>query len=140
MRSMSASVPIPRCRNPPKTGQIVCYQTRTYHLLGTEIFDRALTGPVRPVQIGVGYRAKVVRRPCMPVEIRTRHAGLVRINAHQGGKMARIAGRTTSCAALAVLVAYASPGFAQGTKMSDVADELRIAMAGVSVMVTRRAP
>ena len=54
--------------------------------------------------------------------------------------MARIAGRITSCAALAVLVAYASPGSAQGTKLSDVANELRIALAGVSVTVRQEGP
>ena len=40
------------------------------------------------------------------------------------GEMARIAGRITSCATLAVLLAaYASPDSAQGTKMSYVADQ-----------------
>ena len=39
--------------------------------------------------------------------------------------MVRIAGRIASCATLAVLlVAYASPGSAQGTKLSDVAQPI----------------
>jgi chemotaxis protein MotB len=60
---------------------------------------------------------------------------------NQGGKMARTAGRITSCATLAVLLAaYASPGSAQGTKMSDVADQLRTALAGESVTVTQQGP
>jgi hypothetical protein len=47
------------------------------------------------------------------------------------GKMVRITGRITSCATLALLlVANASPGSAQGTKMSDVADQLRTALGG----------
>ena len=55
--------------------------------------------------------------------------------------MVRIAGRITSCATLALLlVANASPGSAQGTKMSDVADQLRTALAGVSVTVTQQGP
>jgi len=55
--------------------------------------------------------------------------------------MVRIAGRITSCATLALLlVANASPGSAQGTKMSDVADQLRTALAGVSVTVTQEGP
>jgi chemotaxis protein MotB len=57
------------------------------------------------------------------------------------GKMVRIAGRITSCATLALLlVANASPGSAQGTKMSDVADQLRTALAGESVTVTQQGP
>jgi len=48
--------------------------------------------------------------------------------------MVRITGRIMSCAALALLlVANASPASPQGTKMSDVADQLRAALAGVSV-------
>ena len=55
--------------------------------------------------------------------------------------MVRITGRITSCATLALLlVAYASPGSAQGTKMSDVADQLRTALAGEPVTVTQRGP
>jgi chemotaxis protein MotB len=55
--------------------------------------------------------------------------------------MVRIAGRITSCATLAVLlVAYASPGSAQGTKLSDVADQLRTALAGMPVTVTQQGP
>ena len=55
--------------------------------------------------------------------------------------MARTAGRIASCATLAVaLVAYASPGSAQGTKMSDVADQLRTALAGMPVTVTQQGP
>ena len=55
--------------------------------------------------------------------------------------MARTIGRITSCATLAVLlVAYASPGSAQGTKMSDVANQLRTALAGESVTVTQEGP
>ena len=45
--------------------------------------------------------------------------------------MVRITGRIMSCAALALLlVANASPASPQGTKMSDVADQLRAALAG----------
>ena len=55
--------------------------------------------------------------------------------------MTRIAGRITSCATLAVLlVAYASPGSAQDNKMSDVADQLRTALAGEPVTVTQQGP
>ena len=55
--------------------------------------------------------------------------------------MVRTTGRITSCATLAVLlVAYASPGSAQGTKMSDVAHQLRTALAGKSVTVTQQGP
>ena len=55
--------------------------------------------------------------------------------------MVRITGRITSCATLAVLlVAYASPGSAQGNKMSDVADQLRTALAGEPVTVTQQGP
>ena len=55
--------------------------------------------------------------------------------------MVRTTGRITSCATLAVLlVAYASPGSAQGNKMSDVADQLRTALAGESVTVTQQGP
>jgi outer membrane protein OmpA-like peptidoglycan-associated protein len=55
--------------------------------------------------------------------------------------MTRIAGRITGCATLAVLVAaYASPGSAQDTKMSDVAEQLRTALAGESVTVTQQGP
>ena len=55
--------------------------------------------------------------------------------------MVRIAGRITSCATLAVLlVAYASPGSAQGNKMSDVADQLRTGLAGEPVTVTQQGP
>ena len=54
--------------------------------------------------------------------------------------MVRIAGRITSCAILAVLVAYANPGSAQGTKMSDIANQLRTALTGVSVTVTQEGP
>jgi hypothetical protein len=51
--------------------------------------------------------------------------------------MVRITGRITSCATLALLlVANAIP--AQGTKMSDVADQLRTALAGESVTVPDR--
>ena len=47
----------------------------------------------------------------------------------------------TSCATLALLlVANASPGSAQGTKMSDVADQLRTALVGEPVTVTQQAP
>ena len=47
----------------------------------------------------------------------------------------------TSCATLALLlVANASPGSAQGTKMSDVADQLRTALAGELVTVTQQGP
>jgi chemotaxis protein MotB len=57
------------------------------------------------------------------------------------GKMVRITGRITSCATLALLlVANASPGSAQGTKMSDVANQLRTALAGESVTVTQEGP
>ena len=45
---------------------------------------------------------------------------------------------TTTLAVL--LVAYASPGSAQGNKMSDVADQLRTALAGESVTVTQQGP
>ena len=55
--------------------------------------------------------------------------------------MVRITGRIMSCAALALLlVANASPASPQGTKMSDVADQLRAALAGVSVTVTQQGP
>ena len=55
--------------------------------------------------------------------------------------MVRSTGRITSCATLALLlVANASPGSAQGTKMSNVADQLRTALAGVSVTVTQEGP
>ena len=55
--------------------------------------------------------------------------------------MVRTIGRITSCATLAVLlVAYASPGSAQGNKMSDVADQLKTALAGESVTVTQQGP
>jgi hypothetical protein len=40
MRSMSASVPIPRFRSPPKTGQIVCYQPGHIICLGLELSTR----------------------------------------------------------------------------------------------------
>jgi proteasome assembly chaperone (PAC2) family protein len=67
--------------------------------------------------IGVDYRAKVRGSAArMPIKVRLRRAGLIWINAHPGGKMVRTAGLITHCAALAVLVAYASPGFAQGTR------------------------
>ena len=53
----------------------------------------------------------------------------------------RVTGRITSCATLALLlVANASPGSAQGTKMSDVADQLRTALAGDPVMLTQQGP
>ena len=55
--------------------------------------------------------------------------------------MVRIAGRIASCTTLAVLlVAYASPGSAHGTKLSDVADQLRTALAGMPVTVTQQGP
>jgi chemotaxis protein MotB len=55
--------------------------------------------------------------------------------------MVRTIGRITSCATLAVLlVAYASPGSAQGNKMSDVADQLKTALAGESVTLTQQGP
>ena len=58
----------------------------------------------------------------------------------RGGKWL-ITGRIASCATLALLlVANASPGSAQGTKMSDVADQLRTALAGESVTVTQQGP
>ena len=57
------------------------------------------------------------------------------------GQMVRTIGRITSCATLAVLlVAYASPGSAQGNKMSDVADQLKTALAGESVTLTQQGP
>ena len=56
-------------------------------------------------------------------------------------QMVRTIGRITSCATLAVLlVAYASPGSAQGNKMSDVADQLKTALAGESVTLTQQGP
>ena len=55
--------------------------------------------------------------------------------------MVRVTGRITSCATLALLlVANASPGSAQGTKMSDVADQLKTALAGDPVMLTQQGP
>ena len=57
------------------------------------------------------------------------------------GQMVRTIGRITSCATLAVLlVAYASPGSSQGDKMSDVADQLKTALAGESVTLTQQGP
>lgn len=57
------------------------------------------------------------------------------------GQMVRTIGRITSCATLAVLlVAYASQGSAQGNKMSDVADQLKTALAGESVTLTQQGP
>ena len=56
-------------------------------------------------------------------------------------QMVRTIERITSCATLAVLlVAYASPGSAQGNKMSDVADQLKTALAGESVTLTQQGP
>ena len=50
-------------------------------------------------------------------------------------------GRITGCAMLAgLLVAHASPGSAQGDKMSDVADQLRKELAGHPVTVTQQGP
>ena len=50
-------------------------------------------------------------------------------------------GRVTGCAMLAgLLVAYASPGSAQGDKMSDVADQLKKELAGQPVTVTQQGP
>jgi type IV secretory pathway VirB2 component (pilin) len=55
--------------------------------------------------------------------------------------MVRTTGRITSCATLALLlVANASPGSAQSIKMSDVADQLRTALAGEPVTVTQQGP
>ena len=55
--------------------------------------------------------------------------------------MARMTRHITSCAILALLlVANASPSSAQGTKMSDVAEQLRTALAGEPVTMTQQGP
>ena len=84
----------------------------------------------------------------MPVEVRFRRIGLIQIKAKTWtmlfafrGETMRIPGRITGCAILAgLLVAHASPGSAQGNKMSDVADQLRTELAGQPVTVTQQGP